>query len=113
MIHKGIIEELLSRHGSQPFDDWALSDLARRRNLAIKVATPSMIEHIGLFGFNNATPDHFDHSFDFPTAYIDQPTRDFFARTHGVDLLRCLGTVPDQDSDLSRIALCPAMLRPS
>jgi glycosyltransferase involved in cell wall biosynthesis len=95
LIDKSIVRELLDRFGSKPFDDWALCDLAKRRNLTIKVATPSAIEHIGVAGMNNVIPEFFDHSFDFPREYIDEATRDFFLERHGFDLLRHLETYPE------------------
>ena len=95
LIDKSVVQEMFNIFGSSPFDDWALSDAASRRNWTIKVCTPSAIEHIGVFGMNNASPHHFDHSFDFPKEYIEQATLDYFVRRHGFDLLSHLATRPD------------------
>ena len=95
LIDKSIIQEMFDLFRSNPFDDWALCDLARRRNLTIKVSTPSAIEHLGVFGMNNAIPEYFDHSFDFPKESIDQATRDYFVEKHGFDLLYHLEIKPE------------------
>ena len=95
LLDKSIVRELLEHFGSRPFDDWALCDLAQRRGLTIKVATPSAIEHIGIAGMNNVIPEFFDHSFDFPKEYIDQATRDFFQERRGFDLLYHLEKPPE------------------
>lgn len=95
LIDKSIVREMFDLFGSSPFDDWALSDAARRKKSTIKVATPSAIEHIGVFGANNAFAEHFDHSFDFPREHIEQATLDYFVKKHGVDLLSRLETRPE------------------
>ena len=108
LVDRSIVGEMFNLFGARPFDDWALSDVARQRNWTIKVSRPSAIEHIGILGSNNVAPEHFDHSFDFPTEYIDEPTRDYFAKRHGIDLLRHLKMRPDTlAGDLSRFALRP------
>ncbi|HTS21156.1 MAG TPA: glycosyltransferase family A protein [Casimicrobiaceae bacterium] len=112
LVARGIVEELLAAYGSQPFDDWALSELAQRRGLAIKVASPSALQHIGIFGSNNAGPEGFDRALDFPADDIDQSTRDYFVRRHGLDLMRWLSAPPDPEADLSRFAL-PGSSTPS
>lgn len=95
LLGKDIVREMFDLFGSSPFDDWAMSDAARRRNLKIKVSTPSAIEHIGVFGTNNAVPEYFDHSFDFPKEHIEQATRDYFTEKHGFDLLHYLEIKPE------------------
>lgn len=95
LLDKGIVQEMFNLFGSSPFDDWALSEVAQRRNWTIKVCTPSAIEHIGVFGTNNAFPERFDHSFDFPKECIEPATLDYFARRHGFDLLSRLATMPE------------------
>lgn len=96
VIDKGVIRDLFALHGSRPFDDWALSDFAKRNNLTIKVSRPSAIEHIGVSGMNNAAPAYFDHSIDFPRDYVDEATRNYFLNTRGFDLLQYLETRPDR-----------------
>jgi len=96
LIDKGVVREMFRRHGSRPFDDWALCDFAKRARLTIKASRPSAIEHIGVSGMNNAAPDQFDHSIDFPRDYIDEATRNYFLRNRGFDLLQCLESKPDR-----------------
>jgi len=96
LIDKSVIRDMFSLFGSRPFDDWALCDFAKRNNLTIKVSRPSAVEHIGVLGINNAAPEHFDHSIDFPRDSIDEATRDYFLKTQGFDLLRHLEERPDR-----------------
>jgi glycosyltransferase involved in cell wall biosynthesis len=98
LIDRGVVRELFELHGSSLFDDWALCELVWRRGLAIKVATPSVIEHIGVSGANNVVPEYFDHSLDFPREHIDQPTRDYFLHRRGFDLLRQLDSRPEHSA---------------
>ena len=91
LLDKNIVIEMFTLFGSKPFDDWELCDVVKRRNLTIRVAMPSAIEHLGVFGDNNTAPESFDHSFDFPRECIDQATRDYFVQKHGFDLLDYLG----------------------
>jgi glycosyltransferase involved in cell wall biosynthesis len=95
LIDKSIVSEMFGRFGSTPFDDWALSEFAMQKNLTIKVSTPSAIEHIGVFGANNAFPEFFDHAFDFPPERIEQATLDYFSQKHGFDLLAGLRKRPE------------------
>ena len=53
------------------------------------------MEHIGVSGMNNAAPEQFDHSIDFPRDYIDEATRNYFLRNRGFDLLQYLETRPN------------------
>ena len=75
----------------------------------IKVATPSAIEHIGVVGANNAVPEFFDHSLDFPRERIDQATRDYFTQKHGFDLLQHLDakTDPSAADELRVFSVAP------
>jgi len=98
LIERGVVRELFELHGSNVFDDWALCELARRKGLTIKVATPSVAEHIGVSGANNVVPEYFDHSLDFPREHIDQPTRDYFLHRRGFDLLRQLDARPEHSA---------------
>src|SRR5712664_4316886 len=106
LVDRSIVREMFNLFGARPFDDWALAEFARRRNLTIKVSTPSTIEHIGVFGMNNAFPEYFDHSFDFPREYIEQATRDYFMEKHGFDLLSRLETKPEK-AQLDRLRTLP------
>jgi glycosyltransferase involved in cell wall biosynthesis len=87
LLGRSTVVALLDLFGPRPFDDWALSDLARQNGLKIKVATPSAVEHIGIAGSNNFAPEAFDRSIDFPPDRIDQPTREFLLQRHGIDPL--------------------------
>jgi len=95
LLDKSVVREMFRRHGSRPFDDWALCDFAKRARLTIRASRPSAVEHIGVSGMNNAAPEYFDHSIDFPRAFIDEATRDYFLKTRGFDLLHYLETRPD------------------
>ena len=95
LIDKSVVREMLRRHGSRPFDDWAFSDFAKRARLTIRASRPSAIEHIGVSGMNNAAPEYFDHSIDFPRDYIDEATRNYFLHSRGFDLLQYLETRPN------------------
>ena len=95
LIDQSVVSEMFRRHGSRPFDDWALCEFAKRARLTIKASKPSVVEHIGVSGMNNAAPEYFDHSIDFPRDHVDEATRNYFLRTRGFDLLQYLETRPN------------------
>ena len=92
LIDRSVIRGMLDSYGSRPFDDWKLSEVASKLELTIKVALPSAIEHIGIFGSNNFGTELFDHSIDFPRERFDPTTRHYFLHKHRIDLLRPWGS---------------------